>query len=146
MQAYYWWWIAAFGLGALELLTGTFYLLVLALGCVAGGLAGWAGLGLSAQIVIGAVVAVLGWAVLARWHRGRHRGIDEARSMQLDIGESVEVTHWGTDGHGHARYRGARWDVVLDGPVGSPAPRPGRYVIRRLDGNRLVVGPVGPSA
>ncbi|HNN34802.1 MAG TPA: NfeD family protein, partial [Ottowia sp.] len=49
------WWIAAGLLVAAELLTGTFYLLMLAIGGVAGALAAHAGLSLSAQLVAGGV-------------------------------------------------------------------------------------------
>ncbi|HNJ45700.1 MAG TPA: NfeD family protein, partial [Ottowia sp.] len=49
------WWIAAGLLVAAELLTGTFYLLMLAIGAAAGALAAHAGLSLSAQLVAGGV-------------------------------------------------------------------------------------------
>ena len=51
------WWIAAGMLVAIELLTGTFYLLMLALGCVAAALAAHAGGGTVLQIAVAALVS-----------------------------------------------------------------------------------------
>ena len=59
------WWIAAGVLVAAELATGTFYLLMLALGCVAGALGAHAGFTSTAQLVIGAAV---GAGATALWH------------------------------------------------------------------------------
>ena len=41
MSAYWMWWIAAAALGAAELLTGTFYLLVVGVALAFGGVAAW---------------------------------------------------------------------------------------------------------
>ncbi len=71
MQLHYWWWILALGLGVLELMTGTFYLLVLAAGCAAGGLAAWFGAGLTVQVLATAAVAIAGWVWL--WRRSPWR-------------------------------------------------------------------------
>ena len=60
------WWVLAGVLVALELLTGTFYLLMLSLGSVAAALVAMAGHGLNTQLVAAAVVAVWG---LCCWPR-----------------------------------------------------------------------------
>ena len=57
-----WWWLLAGALVGAELLTGTFYLLMLALGAAAGAIAAHLGLPLTGQIVS---AAVLGAAPLA---------------------------------------------------------------------------------
>ena len=65
------WWLMAGVAVATELLTGTFYLLMLAIGLAAGALAAHAGLGTTAQILVRAVVGastVLG-AYLSRISR-----------------------------------------------------------------------------
>lgn len=141
MQLHYWWWILALGLGVLELMTGTFYLLVLAAGCAAGGLAAWLGAGLTLQVLATAVVAIVGWAWLWRRSPWRQSAGDLAAdsSMLLDVGERVEVEAWGADRRAQVRYRGAAWTVELDAQEPASAAVPGPFVIRRVVGNRLVV-------
>lgn len=133
-----WWWILAGAFVALEMVTGTFYLLMLATGLVAGALAAHAGLPLVGQIVAAAAVASV--AVVA-WHRRRQsRPVDAAtsRDVHLDVGETVEVAEWRADGTASVRYRGAQWTAVL-----SPGhtPRPGLHRVAELVGNRLVLAP-----
>lgn len=140
MQPHYWWWIIAVGLGVLELITGTFYLLVLALACAAGGLAAWAGLGVPLQLLVTAVVAVAGWLLLRR--RNPWRGstaADADPNMLLDIGERLQVEAWGADRQARVQYRGATWTVELDPAQPAEAARPGAFVIARVVGNRLIV-------
>ncbi len=133
-----WWWIAAGVLVAAELASGTFYLLMLAVGAAAGALAAHAGLGLNAQML---AAALSGGGAVALWHLQRARSpvsppAQANRDVNLDIGERVEVTEWHADGSGSATYRGARWSVVH---TGSGAPQTGAHVIRRIEGSRLHV-------
>lgn len=133
-----WWWIAAGVLVAAELATGTFYLLMLALGAAVGALAAHAGLGFNGQMLSAALV---GGGAVAVWHlkRGGTRPqvrAAENRDVNLDIGEEVDVGAWQADGTASVQYRGARWSVRH---AGSGTPQPGRHVIRRVEGNRLHV-------
>lgn len=133
-----WWWITAGVLIAAELATGTFYLLMLALGAVAGALAAHAGVGLNAQLLAAALV---GGGAVAALHVRRQRQPSappaaENRDVNIDIGERIEVTSWSPDGSGQAMYRGARWSVRH---AGSGTPQPGWHVIRSVEGNRLHV-------
>ncbi|MBY0237632.1 MAG: NfeD family protein, partial [Burkholderiaceae bacterium] len=90
------WWIAAGLLVAIELGTGSFYLLMLAIGCAAGAIAAHLGLGGSAQMVAAAGV---GGAAGVLWHPNRSQG---ARALPakanpdllMDNGQSVQVKHW----------------------------------------------------
>ncbi len=132
------WWIAAAVLVAVELATGSFYLLMLALGAAAGAVTAHLGLGLNAQLAVGAIVGA--GAVLA-WHLKRQRApaapsAAESRDVNLDIGETVLVEDWDAHNAGHTQYRGARWSVRYIGPG---LPRPGAFVIRRIESNRLLV-------
>jgi len=84
------WWLMS-GVAVLaELLTGTFYLLMLALGLAAGALAAHAGLGTLAQTLSAAAVGM--GAVLACYLvRKRPAGAPSARadrSVNLDVGET----------------------------------------------------------
>jgi membrane protein implicated in regulation of membrane protease activity len=135
-----WWWIAAGVLVAAELATGTFYLLMLALGSAAAALAAHLGFGFGAQLMVGALV---GAGAVAAWHLKRSRtpagpAAAESRDVNLDIGETVHVADWGADNNGFTQYRGARWGVHY---LGTGLPRPGTFVIRRIEGSRLFVEP-----
>jgi membrane protein implicated in regulation of membrane protease activity len=132
------WWVVTGVLVAVELATGSFYLLMLALGAAAAAIAAHLGLGVNAQLVVGAVI---GAGAVAAWHFKRRSmpagpAAAENRDVNLDIGETVQVNDWDTQGSGSTQYRGARWQVRH---MGSGAPQSGRFVIRRVEANRLFV-------
>lgn len=145
------WWVIAGVLVAVELATGTFYLLMLALGGVAGALAAHAGLGSALQIVVAALVGgscAGGWYVRQRQQRelaGRHAradasGTQDSSSLSLDLGQTVHVTHWESDGTTHVHYRGAPWQARLQTPLPTSAlPPPGTYRICATLGNQLLL-------
>jgi membrane protein implicated in regulation of membrane protease activity len=130
------WWLLAIALGVVELLTGTFWMLVLAAGAVAAAIAGLVGLGLAAQLAVGAAVVVVG-AVLVRKLRpfGPNRP-EPSRNPDVnqDIGARIAVPRWGADGLARVSYRGASWEVEL--LPGEPVDA-GQYVVREVSGSRL---------
>ena len=133
-----WWWVAAGLAVAVELGTGTFYLLMIAVGLAAGAIA--AHLGLTATVQV-AVAALVGGGAVAVWHLKRGRGPDQgpARAnpdVNPDIGEIVHVDAWDDEGTAAVQYRGARWTAVA---APGTTPEPGRHRIREVVGNRLVV-------
>lgn len=135
-----WWWLATGALVAAELATGTFYLLMVALGCAAGALGAHAGLGSTAQVVSAALV---GLGATAAWHLRRSRDPQAApaqsnRDVNLDIGQSVRVDAWEPDGSARVHYRGAAWSVRF---TGTGAPVPGEHMIVALHGSELCVAP-----
>ncbi|AET88915.1 MULTISPECIES: NfeD family protein [Caballeronia] len=132
------WWFAAGALIVAELFTGTFYLLMIALGLIAGGIAFVMGALAHVQIGAAALVALIAVAVLRRsrfgnWKRPNDASRDAA--VNLDIGATLQVEQW-RDGRARAMYRGAQWDVEL-APGESEGAR--LYRITALDGNRLIV-------
>jgi membrane protein implicated in regulation of membrane protease activity len=132
------WWLATGGVIAAELLTGTFYLLMLAVGCAAAALAAHLGWGPTSQIVVAALVG--GGAVVA-WHLRQMRGNKEApaqsnANVNLDIGESVQIESWNPDGTADVQYRGARWTAIHRPGV---TPGTGPHRVAELVGNRLLV-------
>lgn len=140
MQVQYAWWILALVLGVLEIVSGSFHLLVFALGSAAAGVAAWAGATLTVQVLVASAITVAGWLWLYR--HGPSRKAPAGRGdpdMLLDIGESLDVDEWTDDRRARVRYRGADWAVEL--AAGAPASHatPGRFVIDRIVGNRLVV-------
>jgi len=132
------WWLLAGTAVAVELITGTFYLLMLAIGLAAGALAAHAGAGVPAQLVAAAAV---GGAAVALWHsRRRRRPAGPAATanpaVNMDVGETVQVQAWNEDGTASVKYRGANWTVVaLEGSVHGT----GAHRVREVIGNRLVV-------
>lgn len=117
------WWILAAALVGIELMTGTVYLLMIALGMSAAALAAYSGLAVTAQLVLAAVV---GGGGVAAWHtyRQRHPAVLRAtanKDVNLDIGETVHVTRWGEDGTTHVQYRGAQWAARFSPPAATPA-------------------------
>ncbi len=132
------WWVVAGVLVAAELATGTFYLLMLALGAAAGAVAAHAGMGLAAQI---GSAAVLGGGAVVAWHlrRSRQPAALPAQSnpdVNLDIGGTVQVAHWEAGGTARVQYRGSAWDARH---AGSGPAHPGPHVIRAIEGTRLVL-------
>lgn len=145
MQAWEWWGLAALALGIAEMLTGTFHLLVLGGACLGGALAAWAGAGTVAQLLVTAALALGGWIALHRWHPARRRTLEATadRDVVLDIGELVTVDAWAADGTADVQYRGARWQA--ERAPGAPAAG-GRWRIRAVSGNRLVLEPADSSS
>lgn len=142
MQAWLIWWVLALVLGLAELFTGTFYLVMIAAGCLLGGLAAFQGAGLTWQLL----AAAIGVGVGAFWLRAHNRSsastlpADADPGVMLDVGGRVEVASWLSPRRTEVRYRGAAWQVELlpDTPDGQP----GSHEIVRVSGNTLIVRPV----
>ncbi|HET9206938.1 MAG TPA: NfeD family protein [Burkholderiaceae bacterium] len=132
------WWVVAGGLVAVELATGTFYLLMLALGAAAAAIAAHSGAGLSVQLVVAAIV---GGGAVAAWHQRRLRQppaprAEANRDINLDIGTRVQVNAWSPDGTARVAHRGATWAARHSGPG---APQAGSHVIVAVQGNELML-------
>jgi membrane protein implicated in regulation of membrane protease activity len=134
------WWFAAGVTVAVELATGTFYLLMIAFGLAAGAVTAHLGLGLNAQIV---VAALLGGGATAVWHWRRFRQPQAAparenRDVNLDIGERVDVSAWAADRTARVRYRGSDWTARLAPGAVACA---GEHRVAAVEGNWLVLAP-----
>jgi membrane protein implicated in regulation of membrane protease activity len=136
-----WWWVTAGIAVAVELGTGTFYLLMVAIGLAAGAVAAHSGADGAWQLVAAAVVG--GGAVAAlHFQRGkepRQLASQANPDVNADIGETVTVDAWQADGTASVQYRGARWTAIA--AHGSPRTT-GTHRILEVTGNRLVVGKV----
>lgn len=134
------WWVLAGGFVAVELLSGTFYLLMLAMGMAAAALAAHSGASMTVQLVVAALVgggAVVAWRAFKQ-SRPATPVAQANRDVNLDIGEVVHVDVWSAEGTASVKYRGANWQVML--APGQPAA-PGAYAIVEVMGNRLIVKP-----
>jgi membrane protein implicated in regulation of membrane protease activity len=137
------WWIGAGVLIVLELISGTFYLLMIALGCVAAAIAHLVGAGADLQFAVAAVVALAAVVVLRRSRFGRRKRKEASRNpdVNLDIGQTLTVPAW-HERRARANYRGAAWDVEL--AAGEPEDAQ-VYEITELRGSCLVVVASRPS-
>lgn len=132
------WWVGAGALIVAELLTGTFYLLMIALGFIAGAIAHWVGASAAEQYLAAALVALAAVIVLRRSRFGRRKARRDASTnpdVNPDIGGTLEVHAW-HDGRARVPYRGAEWDVEL-APGASADARV--YEIAAVRANRLIV-------
>lgn len=135
-------WLAlAGGLVILEIFSGTFYLLMIAVGMLAGALAAWLGASNPVQVLVTALVGVASCLILYRWRaRTVQRPAANDPNINLDIGQTIRVDAWQGDPDGpwqtRAHYRGALWDVELQS---GEAPGPGSFIIREVRGSRLLV-------
>ena len=136
-----WYWFG-FALLALigEVFSGTFYLLLIALGLVAGGLVALAGWSFTLQLVAVGVFTGLGLWALRKTHFLKKREINAARNrdVNMDIGQVVMITRWGAGQTTQVRYRGALWSVRL---APGHAVKAGPHRITEVDGSILVVTP-----
>ncbi len=136
------WWLLAGAAVAVELVTGSFYLLMIALGLASGALAAHLGLALTWQLASAAVVS--GGAV-AIWYRVRKSTTQQLparanRDVNLDIGQTLHVAAWEPDGTAVVKYRGAQWTAALMPGVAATHSE-GIYRIEQVVGNRLMVVP-----
>jgi membrane protein implicated in regulation of membrane protease activity len=131
------WWIGAGVLVGLELVSGTFYLLMIALGCVAAAIAHLAGAPADVQFAVAAVVALAAVLLLRRSRFGRRTREEASKNpdVNLDIGQTVTVPAW-HERRARVNYRGAAWDVEL--AAGEPEDAQ-IYEIVELRGSCLVV-------
>ena len=137
-------WLALAGIVViLELSTGTFYLLMISLGLVAGALTAFLSHSLELQLFVAAIVGSVATLALHRSKFGWRKNHDAARdpNVNMDIGQSLHVAHWQDLGNGiysaRTRYRGAQWDVELR----HSASHAGNFIIEEIVGSRLIVRP-----
>ena len=135
------WLIAGFILIIVELVTGTFYLLVLGIAALVGAGVGYASGGFVWQAIGAAIVAVAG----VIWVNQYKKKMAPKRMRGLDVGQPATFDSWVNKGAGHARvkYRDALWDAqVADGASGEPGEI---LYITSVDGSTLKVSKTRPA-
>jgi len=128
------WWLVTGGLVAAELMSGTFYLLMLAIGATAAALAAHLGMGLTTQLVTAALIG--GSAVVLWRQKSLRREAQAPTELHLDIGETVDVSAWDANGTAQVKHRGANWTAVC---ASAQTPSPGTHRIQAIQGSRLVL-------
>ncbi len=131
MAIYMMWATAGFALIIAELLTGTFYLLVIGIAALVGALLAYLGLGIWIQVPAAVAVALAGTFLVNRWWQTHPKGDNSA--SDLDAGQTVELDAWVNQAAGLARvkYRGSTWDAKVSGPA---APNEVLYIRQRVGG------------
>lgn len=137
METYWVWWLAAVVLVIAEMLTGTFYLLAVAVGLAAAGLVAYLGMAWAGQVVVAALLCSASVAVIFRWKQ-QHTNPHEQANLAYDIGQDVHVVHWSDDRHARVSYRGAEWDAEL-AKMASPDPARQKWRIREIAGSQLII-------
>ena len=138
------WWVTAGIAVAAELATGTFYLLMIALGLAAAAVAASGGLAFAGQV---ACAALVGGGATALMHvrrrlQPRSAPVRENPDVYLDIGAQVSVAAWADGGTSRVAYRGSSWNARL---APGARPQPGFFRVAAIEGNWLVLAPAEPS-
>jgi len=143
MESYLLWLICGLVLVTAELITGTFYLLVLGLAALVASAVGYFGGSFAVQAVCASVVAVIGVIVVNRWRRNRKDQPQGTNNM--DVGQPVVFEAWTNEAARLARvkYRGASWDAHLMGDAAARADDV--LYICGAEGSRLQVSPSKPA-
>ena len=94
MQDYLIWTILGFVLVIVELMTGTFYLLVLGVGALFAALAAWMGAAFIVQVAVAGVVASIGTWLVQKWHATQRKDGDQQRNVHgfLLSGSDIRYT------------------------------------------------------
>ena len=135
METYLVWLAAGFALVIAELVTGTFFLLVLGIAAFAGSATAWFGLGFWVEALCAAAVAVAG----VFWVQQHRNTMPQPDMASLDVGQAVTFDAWVSREQGAARvkYRNTLWDAEVEG---ERALDHGQVLfIHAVDGNTLKV-------
>ena len=138
MESYLVWLAAGFVLVIAELVTGTFFLLVLGIAAFAGSATAWFGLGFWVEAMCAAAVAVAG----VLWVRQYRKATPQSDMASLDLGQAVTFDAWVSREQGAARvtYRNTQWDAEVEGERDFDSGQV--LYIRAVDGNMLKVSKV----
>jgi len=139
------WLIVGFVLVLAEMLTGTFYLLVLGIAAFAGAAAGFSGGEFWMQTGVASALAIAGMV----WVYTRQLSLNTATMKAIDNGQPVIFESWLNRAAGHARvrYRDASWEAIVDGVdggSGEAAAGDMLYIIA-IEGNSLRISRTRPA-
>jgi membrane protein implicated in regulation of membrane protease activity len=129
------WLIAGIVLIVTELVSGTFYLLVLGVAALVAAGVAYAGAGFLIQVVVAGAIAIAG----VFWIRGRKRAMATPAMPPLDVGQPVTLDSWVNrdDRLARVKYRDALWDAIVEGEFRGEAGEV--FYIRAIAGNTLRV-------
>ncbi len=135
MESYIYWFVSALVLVGLEMVTGTFYLMVVAIGMSVGGFAAWLDASMTWQLSLCALTVLAGTFILRRWKNTQPVSNINAVN-NLDVGQPVKVLKWNENGSARVVYRGAEWDAEL---AAAETTRDATLYIESVRGSCLVL-------
>ncbi|MDP1871841.1 MAG: NfeD family protein [Gallionella sp.] len=131
MEHFNYWFLLALILLALEMATGTFYMLVLSVAMAVAGFAAMLSVSLAWQFALCALAVMSGLGILR---------VLKAPFMpdqsSMDVGQPVEVLVWHDNGSARVFYRGAEWDAEL---ASADLPHQGTFYISAVQGATLIL-------
>jgi membrane protein implicated in regulation of membrane protease activity len=109
------WLITGIALIIIELVTSTFYLLVLGIACLAGAVVGYGGGAFIWQALVAAALAVAG----VFWVQQYKKKTVSKPMQSLDFGQPAAFESWVSKDAGQARvkYRDTLWDAEVTGEI-----------------------------
>ncbi len=134
MSAWVIWWVLALILIGIEMLSGTFYLLAIAVAFIAGGLVDFLGGSFLVQFVTTGVLGSAG-CFIAYYYQQANKEKHQTQ-IEFDLGQRVLVLTWNDDGSARVSYRGSQWNAIAATPQ---TPRNKEMVIVRVQGSTLVL-------
>ena len=137
------WLLAGLLLVVVELVTGTFYLLILGVAAGIGSLIAFLDQPFWVQALIAAIAAVVGGVLVNRYHR---RVNDTSpKDTANDVGQTVTIESWVSEPQrlARVRYRGTTWDADVLGNDHIEADA--RLYVVATQGSRLKVSSVRPE-
>lgn len=142
VAADFFWMIVGLALIIAEVLTGTFYLLMLGVAAFGAAGAAWFGFAFGVQALVAGTVAAIG-CYGVHLYRGRNAG---SQMPPLDRGQPATFEHWVDEGARLARvqYRGASWEAIVESADRALAPGSHLYVTA-THGNTLTVATHRPG-
>ncbi|MBK8018008.1 MAG: NfeD family protein [Betaproteobacteria bacterium] len=130
------WFLAGLVLVIVELMTGTFYLLIFGIACSAAALVAYAGGDFAPQAIVAAFTALVGLVIVKK----RKRSLEgQGDAAAIDVGQIATFETWlNQEGRlARVRYRGAPWDADVAGATDLPAGA--SLFVTAVDGTRLKV-------
>ena len=142
MQPAIGWLLIGLALIVIEMLSGTFYLLILGIAAGIGSLIAYLDQPFWMQALIAAIAAVVGGVLVYRYHSAANAG--SPKDSANDIGQTVTIESWVSEPQRLARvhYRGTIWDAEV---LGNDRIDPNAllYVVA-MEGSRVRVSSTRP--
>jgi membrane protein implicated in regulation of membrane protease activity len=142
MQPAIGWLLIGLALIVIELLSGTFYLLILGIAAGIGSLIAFLDQPFWMQALIAAIAAVVGGVLVHRYHRAANAS--SPKDSANDIGQAVTIESWVSEPQRIARvhYRGTVWDAEV---LGDDRIEPdARLYVVAMEGSRVKVSSARP--
>lgn len=135
MQGYIGWFLLAFALLGLEMLSGTFYMIVFSIAAATAGIAAYFHFSVTVQLIGAALVAVIGISALRTW-KAANMPAGSVADRNPNIGQMVQVESWREDGTLRVQHRGSQWDAELES---TDTPRDVPLYIKDQRGSVLIL-------